>query len=128
MYHARLKKAFDELGISRKQFAERAKLSEKTIKRILDNPDCNVDLDTMTLIANALNISLFELFAGTDVVLVRKEALAEYEEKIASLENTIAILENDIKHKDEIINQHESYKSLLNVFARILSERSTDTQ
>lgn len=128
MHHAILKRAFEESGLSRKQFAVKAQVSEKTIKRILDNPDYNADWATMNLITAALNISMVELFAESDVVLIRKEVLAEMEEKIASLEKTIDCLQSDLKHKDEIIAQHESYTSLLNVFARILSERSTDTQ
>lgn len=128
MHHARLKRAFEESGLSRKQFAVKAQVSEKTIKRILDNPDYNADWATMNLITAALNISMVELFAETDVVLIRKESLAEMEEKIASLENTIASLQNDLKHKDEIIAQHESYKSLLSELARIITCRSTDTQ
>ncbi len=148
MYHARLKKAYEDLGISRKQFAEKAQLSEKTIKRILDNPDYKADLDTMVQISKALNITMLELFSETDVVLIRKEDLAELEaakqfveecktlsvdnielrEKVCDLEKKNKVLQTNLAQKEEIIAIHESYKSLLSGLAQIVTDRSTDTQ
>ena len=148
MYHARLKKAFEESGLTKKQFAEKAQVSEKTIKRILDNPNYHADLDTMDLVSKALNITMLELFAETDVVLIRKDVLAELEEskrfveecqtlstenielreKVADLEKKNENLQTKLQHKEEVISLHESYKSLLDGFAQILTDRSTDTQ
>jgi transcriptional regulator with XRE-family HTH domain len=148
MYHARLKKAFEESGLSQKLLAEKAKVSEKTIKRILDNPDYRADLETMELIAKALNITMWELFSETDVVLVRKEVLAELEEskkfvdecqtlstenillrkKVADFEKENEKLLLTIQQKDKIIYIHESYKSTIDRLAQIITGRSTDTQ
>ena len=147
MYYERLKKAYDASGLSKKQLAEKAKVSEKTIKRMLDNPDYRADVVTTEQVAAALNLSMQELYAETDVVLIRKEELVELEHakqmvdslknnsednailiaRVACLENQIEKLQTKLRHREEVIAIHESYKSLLDGFAQILNERAHDT-
>lgn len=148
MYFERLKKAVDDSKLTHKQLAEKSQVSEKTINRMLTNPDYQASLDILIHVAKALNITMQELFAETDVVLIRKEVLADLEEskrfveecqtlttdnielreKILSLKKENENLKNKLQHKEEIISIHESYKSLLDGFAQILTDRSTDTQ
>lgn len=148
MYFERLKKAYEESGLTKKLLAEKANVSEKTIKRILDNPNYRADLDTMTQVSKALNITMQELFSETDVVLIRKDVLAELEEasrfveecrtlstenislkdELLSLTKKYEELQTTLRHKEEIIALHESYKVLLDDLARMITETSTDTQ
>lgn len=148
MYFERLKKAVDDSKLTHKQLAEKSQVSEKTINRMLTNPDYQASLDILIHVAKALNITMQELFAETDVVLIRKEVLADLEESkrfveecrtlttenitlnenLRSLKKENENLKNKLRHKEEIISIHESYKSLLDGFAQILTDRSTDTQ
>ena len=148
MYFKRLVQAFEDSKLTHKQLAEKSQVSEKTISRMLTTPDYQPSLVTATRVAKALNISLQELFAETDVVLIRKDVLADLEEskrfvegcrtlstenialreKVASLEKKVENLQTKLQHKEEVISLHESYKSLLNGFAQILTDRGTDTQ
>lgn len=148
MYFERLGKAVDDSKLTHKQLAEKSQVSEKTINRILTNPDYQASLDILIRVTKALNITMQELFAETDVVLIRKEVLAELEESkrfvegcrtlttenitlnenLRSLKKENENLKNKLQHKEEIISLHESYKSLLDGFAQIITDRSTDTQ
>ena len=148
MYFERLGKAVDDSKLTHKQLAEKSQVSEKTINRMLTNPDYQASIDILLRVTKALNITMQELFAETDVVLIRKEVLADLEEtkrfveecqtlttdnielreKVSSLEKENAKLKTTLKHKEEIISIHESYKSLLDGFAHIITDRSTDTQ
>lgn len=148
MYSVKIQNHCEKLKITRKQFAENAQVSEKTIKRIIDNPEYTPDLKTMQLIAKALGVTVQELFLESDVVLIRKEILDELEESKKFVEECQALavenlelkdtnialtkeinnLRSTLHHKNEIISIHESYKLLLDGLARIITETSTDTQ
>lgn len=148
MYFERLQKSFADSGLTHKKLAEKSNVSEKTIKRILTSSDYHADLYTIERVTTALNITMQELFAETDVVLIRKDVLAELEaskefveecktlatenlelrDTIASLNKTNALLQSKLDHKEEIISVHESYKVLLTDLARIITENHTDTQ
>ena len=148
MYFNRLLQAFTDSKLTHKQLAEKSQVSEKTISRMLTTPDYQPSVVTATRVAKALNITMQELFAETDVVLVRKDVLADLEEskrfvagcktlstenitlreKVSSLEKKVENLQTKLQHKEEVISLHESYKSLLDGVAQILTDRNTDTQ
>lgn len=148
MYFQRLLQAFEDSNLTYKQLAEKSQVSEKTISRMLTTPDYKPSVETATHVAKALNITMQELFAETDFVLVKKNVLADLEEakrfvagckslsaenialreEVASLKKNNENLQIKLQHKDEIIHLHESYKSLLEELARIITETSTDTQ
>lgn len=155
MYFERLNKAFDSSGLTRKKLAEKAKTSEKTISRMLDHPEYQASVVTTTNVAKALNISIAELFAETDVVLIRKDDLAELEaarteldaarqfsescknlynenvllrESVSKLTIENAELQASLKQKEELLSVHESYKLLLDGLAHIITDTNTDTQ
>lgn len=148
MYFKRLEKAFADSKLTNKQLAERSQVSEKTIARMLSNPDYHASIDVLDRVSKTLNITMQELFAETDVVLIRKEVLVDLEEsrhfvdecktlsaenielreKVIFLEKKNENLQTTLKHKDEIISIHESYKSLLDGLARIITDTPTDTQ
>ena len=148
MYFERLKKAFADSGLTHKKLAEKSNVSEKTIKRMLISSDYHADLYTIERVTTALNITMQELFAETDVVLIRKDVLTELEDAkdfvetcktlpienlelrdtIASLNKTNALLQSKLDHQKEIISVHESYRSLISDLARIITENHTDTQ
>lgn len=148
MYFKRLEKAFADSKLTQRQLAERSQVSEKTIARMLSNPDYHATVDVLTRVTKTLNITMQELFTETDVVLIRKEVLEELEEarrfvegcqtlstdnitlreKVSSLEKNNENLQTKLKHKEEIIAVHESYKVLITDLARIINENHTDTQ
>lgn len=148
MYFERLKKVFSESNLTYKKLAELSRVSEKTIKRMLTSSEYHADLYTIERVTAALNITMQELFSETDVVLIRKDVLAELEEakqfveeckglatenielrgKITSLTKTNDLLQSKLEQKEEIISIHESYKVLLFDLARIINENHTDTQ
>ena len=148
MYFKRLLQAFTDSKLTHKQLAEKSQVSEKTISRMLTTPDYHASIDVLERVTKALNITVQELFAETDVVLIRKDVLADLEEskrfvagcktlstenitlreKVASLEKKVENLQTKLQHKEEVISLHESYKSLLDGFAQILTDRAHYTQ
>ena len=148
MHFKRLLQAYNDSGLTQKQLAEKSQVSEKTISRMLTTPDYRPSIETTTRVTQALNITMLELYAETDVVLVRKDVLADLEEtkrfvdecKALSTENVSLReellelkkmnddLKTELKHKDEIIAIHESYKVFLDGLARIITETGTARQ
>ena len=113
--------------MSTKQIAEKTKLPEKTISRILSGDTINPYVDTIQRIAMALDASLDDIFTDTNVV-VATETLAEVKEnadaveadlavitaentslknEITALTHEIELLQNEIKYKDEILKHKE---------------------
>lgn len=119
-------------GMSSKQIAEKTKLPERTINRILAGETDHPYVDTLHIIVTALGYSLNDIFADTNAV-VATESIVEVKETVgvveaerdlitaenAILKDKVAALtaENDmlkvqIKHKDEIIALHNYYNKL----------------
>ena len=127
MWLDRLKELKKEKGITTKQIADKTRLPEKTISRIFSGDTINPYVDTIQRIAMALDASLDDIFADTNVV-VATETFAEVKETanaveadlaVISAENTslrneitaltheIELLQNEIKYKDEILKHKE---------------------
>ena len=129
MWLDRLKELKKEKGITTKQIADKTKLPEKTISRIFSGETDNPYVDTIQRIAMALDASLDDIFADTNVV-VATETFAEVKENasaveadlaVISAENTnlraeitalvheIELLRMEIKHKDDLLALHDFY-------------------
>lgn len=119
-------------GLTTKQIADKSKLPEKTITRILSGTTANPTIDNILGIVLALDGSLdiiFEIFMGTQAVLgdetlvkLQQECDALKEEftrvsqelsasltTITDLNLQIKLLEKEIEHKNEIISLHNFY-------------------
>ena len=138
MWLDRLKELKKEKGITTKQIAERTKLPEKTISRILSGETDNPYVDTLQRIVTALGCSLDDILADTNVV-VATETLAEVKENASVTEAELAVISQEniglkaeisalahememlrkelqhkdelIKHKDEILEWHRFYNN-----------------
>lgn len=136
MWLDNLKEARKRTGMSNKQIADKTFLTEKTISRILSGDTSSPRVDSLRLIASALDTSLDEIFAESRAV-VGGEDLKELQEQVDRLtterdmllaardilttENavlrekiTVLTAEGDLlrlklEHKEEIIALHNYY-------------------
>ena len=129
MWLDRLKEFRKEKGITNKQIADKTKLPEKTISRIFSGETDNPYVDTIQRIAMALDASLDDIFADTNVV-VATETFVEVKEtanaveadlavisaenvslrnEITALTHEIELLQMEIKHKDDLLALHDFY-------------------
>ena len=118
-------------GMSTKQISEKANLPERTVSRILAGETDHPRIDTLGLIADALGVTLQDIFADTNVV-VATEKLVEIKEvtKVVEAERDVIAVENDmlktkvsalttenellkkeLAHKEELIALHNFYKT-----------------
>ena len=132
MWLNNLKELKKQSNMSPKQIADKTKLPERTVNRILAGETDHPRVDTLHLIVTALGGSLNDIFADTNVV-VATETLAEVKEnaevveaernlvlaelemlraKTSAQETEILLLKEQLKHKDEIL-------ALINYFAKI---------
>ena len=132
MWLNNLKELKRNKNLSAKQIAEKTKLPERTVNRILAGETDHPRVDTLHLIVTALGGSLNDIFADTNVVVAtethaevketaeivdaeRKLVLAELEvlrAKTSAQETEILLLKEQLKHKEEIL-------ALINYFAKI---------
>ena len=140
MWLENLKELKRNTNLSTKQIAERTKLPERTVNRILAGETDHPRVDTLHLIVTALGGSLNDIFADTNVVVATetlvevKETLEEVKEtatvmeaerdivKIENerlkVENTkltteIELLKKELQHKDELLELHKFYRKLI---------------
>ena len=123
MWLDNLKELKRNTNLSSKQIAERTKLPERTVTRILAGETDHPRVDTLHLIVTALGGSLNDIFADTNVV-VATEALVEVKEaaevieaekdlalvelemlraKTAAQEAEIRLLKERLQHKEELL-------------------------
>ena len=123
-----------------KQIAEKTKLPERTVTRILTGETDHPRVDTLHLIVTALGGSLNDIFADTNVVVATetlievKETLEEVKEtanimeserditkienerlkvEIANLTTELQLLKQELQHKDELLELHKFYRKLI---------------
>lgn len=120
-------------GMKTKQIAEKARMSEKTVARILSGETDRPYMDNLYDIVSALGGSLDDLFAEGRMAQLASEELTSALDKVEKLsaelelvttesailkdENAVLkskndLLEMQIKHKDEIIALHNYYNKL----------------
>lgn len=133
MWLDNLKELKKNTNLSSKQIAEKTKLPERTVTRILAGETDHPRVDTLHLIVTALGGSLNDIFADTNVV-VATETLVEVKEtaevieaerdlilvenemlksKNAALTTEIELLKKDLQHKEELLALHNFYNKLI---------------
>lgn len=133
MWLENLKELKRNTNLSSKQIAEKTKLPERTVNRILAGETDHPRVDTLHLIVTALGGSLNDIFADTNVV-VATEALVEVKEtaevmeaeldlvlaelemlraKTAAQETEIQLLKEKLQHKEELLAVHNYYIKLI---------------
>ena len=133
MWLNNLKELKRNKNLSAKQIAEKTKLPERTVNRILSGETDHPRVDTLHLIVTALGGSLNDIFADTNVV-VATETLVEVKEsaevvaaerdlvlaelemlraKTAAQDAEIALLKERLQHKEELLALHNYYNKLI---------------
>ena len=133
MWLDNLKELKKNKGMTSRQISDATKIPESTIKRIFSGETDNPYVDTVRRIAIALDSTLDEIFAETNVV-VATETLAEVKgnTEVVEAERDLVIVENEmlkaknaalttenellrkeIQHKDELLALHNYYKSVI---------------
>lgn len=97
MWLDNLKELKKRTGMTTKQIADKTKLPERTISRILSGETDHPRVDTVHLIVTSLGGSLNDIFADTNVV-VATESLVEVKEvvEVVEAERDLIIAENDM--------------------------------
>jgi transcriptional regulator with XRE-family HTH domain len=95
MWLQNLKELKKMTGMSTKQIAEKTKLPERTVCRILSGETDHPYVDTLHIIVTALGYSLNDIFADTNAV-VATESIVEVKEtaEVAEAERDLIIADN----------------------------------
>ena len=140
MWLNNLKELKRNKNLSAKQIADKTKLPERTINRILAGETDHPRVDTLHLIVTALGGSLNDIFADTNVV-VATETLVEVKETLVEVQETATVMEAErditkienerlkvenaklttelqllkmeLQHKDELLELHKFYRKLI---------------
>ena len=131
MWLDNLKELKRRTGMSSKQIAEKANLPERTVSRIFSGETDHPRIDTLGLIVDALDGTLQDIFADTNVV-VATEKLVEIKEvaevveaerdvvtikndmleaKVTAMTMEIELLKKELQHKEELLALHNYYKT-----------------
>lgn len=133
MWLDNLKELRKKTGMSAKQIAEQTNLPERTVCRIFSGDTDNPYVDTLRRIVAVLGGSLDDLFAESKIVVGSQDLLSLQSEvdrltaenglitaenvilkdKVITLNAEIDILRMKLEHKEEIINLHNYYKSVI---------------
>ena len=133
MWLEKLNEAIEKSGLSNKQLAEKSHVSEKTIARIRAGGASRPYLDTLGDLTSALDTTLEEIFSESnarlacgDLTSLQNEVdrLTAENNMLAAennmLKDKVGVLsaENDLlkiklEHKEEIINLHNYYNSII---------------
>lgn len=132
MLLSNLRKAKEVSRMTYEQIAEASKTPLSTVKRIFSE-ECEPLASTLHRIAGALNVSLDDLLADTNVVLspktlVEVQEIADVAEaerdlvaaenailkdKVAALTAEVDLLKMQLAHKDELLAVHNFYGKLI---------------
>lgn len=138
MWLENLQELKKKTGMTVKQIAEKTRLPERTINRILSGETDHPYADTLDLICKALGYDLGDIFADTKVI-VATDDLVEIKENVdiveaerdlilvenemlkaknAALTTENELLKKEIQHKDELLAIHNYYKSVISGMAK----------
>lgn len=133
MWLDNLKELKKKTGMSPKQIADKSKLPERTVIRILSGETDHPRVDTLGLIVDAMGVTLRDIFADTNVI-VATETLTEVKEvaeiveaerdevaiknemleaKVNALTMEIELLKSQLQHKDELLSVHKQYLAII---------------
>lgn len=140
MWVENLKELKKKSNLSSKQIAEKTKLPERTVVRILAGETDHPRIDTLYNIVTALGGTLNDIFADTNIVVATEKLVeikdtvnvVEAEKDILLAENStlkvensnlndqiktlnakIELLEMKLAHKEELLAVHNLYNKLL---------------
>lgn len=133
MWLDNLKELKKKTEMSTKQIADKSRLPERTVARILSGETDHPRIDTLGLIADAMGVTLRDIFADTNVI-VATETLTEVKEvaeiveaerdevatknemleaKVNALTMEIELLKSQLQHKDELLSVHKQYLAII---------------
>ncbi len=139
MWLDNLKELKKKTEMSTKQIADKSRLPERTVARILSGETDHPRIDTLGLIADAMGVTLRDIFADTNVI-VATETLTEVKEvaeiveaerdevatknemleaKVNALTMEIEILKSQLQHKDELLSVHKQYLAIIKSNIRV---------
>lgn len=139
MWLDNLKELKKKTGMSAKQIADKARLPERTVARILSGETDHPRIDTIGLIADAMGATMRDIFADTNVI-VATETLSEVKEvaeiveaerdevatknemleaKITALTMENELLKKDLLHKEELLFVHKQYLAIIKSNMRV---------
>jgi transcriptional regulator with XRE-family HTH domain len=139
MWIDNLKELKKKTGMSVKQIADRSKLPERTVARIISGETDHPRIDTIGLIVDAMGCTLRDIFADTNVI-VATETLSEVKEvaeiveaerdevatknemleaKINALTMENELLKSQLQHKDELLSVHKQYLAIIKSNIRV---------
>jgi transcriptional regulator with XRE-family HTH domain len=133
MWLENLKELKKKTEMSSKQIADKSRLPERTVARIFSGETDHPRIDTLGLIADAMGVTLRDIFADTNVI-VATETLTEVKEvaeiveaerdevtiknemleaKVNALTMEIELLKSQLQHKDELLSVHKQYLAII---------------
>ena len=139
MWLDNIKELKKKTGMSAKQIADKARLPERTVARILSGETDHPRIDTIGLIADAMGATMRDIFADTNVI-VATETLTEVKEvaeiveaerdevatknemleaKITALTMENELLKKDLLHKEELLFVHKQYLAIIKSNIRV---------
>lgn len=139
MWLDNLKELKKKTGMSPKQIADKSRLPERTVIRILSGETDHPRIDTLGLIADAMGVTLRDIFADTNVI-VATETLTELKEvaeiveaerdevaiknemleaKVNALTMENELLKSQLQHKDELLSIHKQYLTIIKSNIRV---------
>lgn len=140
MWLENLKEIKARTGMSPRQIAEKANVSEKSVSRVFSGESKNPGVDLVLKIITALGGSKSEIFAETGAVIGSQDLatlqaevnrlaeenalltqnlnmatldLAIQKDKVSALETETELLKMQLKHKEEIIALHNYYGTVI---------------
>ena len=132
MWLDNLRQIKQDSGMKTAEIAERAKLPERTVRRVLKGETDSPYLDTLHRIADALGTTLNDIFADTNAIVGGKEVAALHEEleaaktvqqamlaeiellqkQIKDATSEIDFLRRELQHKEELLAVHNYYTKI----------------
>ena len=105
MWLDNLKELKKKTGMSTKQIADKARLPERTVARILSGETDHPRIDTIGLIADAMGATMRDIFADTNVI-VATETLTEVKEVAEIVEAE----RDEVATKNDMLEAKVNYK------------------
>jgi transcriptional regulator with XRE-family HTH domain len=139
MWLDNLKDLKKKTGMTTKQIADKSRLPERTVARIISGETDHPRIDTLGLIVDAMGVTLRDIFADTNVI-VATETLSEVKEvaeiveaerdevatknemleaKVNALTMEIELLKSQLQHKDELLSVHKQYLAIIKSNIRV---------
>jgi transcriptional regulator with XRE-family HTH domain len=133
MWLENLKELKKKTGLSTKQIAEKANMSERTVARIFSGETDHPYADTLDIITTAMGFRLSDIFGNTNVILASDDLVKAQEvvntveaerdlvaienerlkNQVAALTTEVELLKKEVLHKEELLALHTFYGKML---------------